>query len=108
MKDVNCFDNKKVNISIDVREVKCGNSGIPGVFNCRFANSAVTSPKRKKKKPTTFVPPPSQHQSNSISLVPIEEAKQWLNGNGSTRQLIPFWKRPLTGTSTNHVRFFCL
>ena len=100
---MNYVDDKKVNMSISVRGVKCSNGGIPGVFNCRFANPAV--PNRKKKKPTTFVPPPSQHQPNNLPSVAMGDAKQWMNGNGSTRQLIPFWKRPLSSASMIHVRY---
>lgn len=91
------YNGKKVNISISMRKVKLSNGGIPGVFNCRFANPTVVNPNRKKKKPTSFVPPPPP-QSNTVmnSITAIGDSKQWLNmGNGS-RQLIPFWKKPIS------------
>ncbi|XP_033224305.1 uncharacterized protein LOC117177628 isoform X2 [Belonocnema kinseyi] len=101
-KHTSYIEDKKFNMRISIRRVKCSNGGIPGVFNCRFANPAVTNPNRKKKKPTTFVPPPSQHQPQNSPLVAIGESKQWVTGNESTRQLIPFWKRPLSNASINH------
>lgn len=74
-----------------MKKVKLTNGGIPGVFNCRFTNPTATNLNRKKKKPTTFVPPPIPQTMTSIG-----ETKQWSNSNGNTRQLIPFWKRPLS------------
>lgn len=105
-KNMNYIDDKKMNINNGVRGIKCSNGGIPGVFNCRFANPTVTNPNRKKKKPTTFVPPPSQHQQNNVSLASIGDSKQWINSNVSARQLIPFWKRPLSRSSMVQVIFF--
>lgn len=99
------IDDKKLNINNGVRGIKCNNGGIPGVFNCRFANPTVTNPNRKKKKPTSFVPPPAQHQQNNMPLVSMGETKQWINTNGNARQLIPFWKRPLSRSSMVHVIF---
>lgn len=95
-KQIDYNEGKKVNISIGMRKVKLSNGGIPGVFNCRFANPTVVNPNRKKKKPTSFVPPPPpQSQTVMNSVTAIGDSKQWLNmGNGS-RQLIPFWKKPL-------------
>lgn len=82
-----------------MRKVKLSNGGIPGVFNCRFANpTAVVNPNRKKKKPTSFVPPPPPQSQGTVmsSVAAIGDSKQWLNmGNGS-RQLIPFWKKPIS------------
>jgi len=82
-----------------MRKVKLSNGGIPGVFNCRFANPTAVNPNRKKKKPTSFVPPPPpQSQTGTVmnSVAAIGDSKQWLNmGNGS-RQLIPFWKKPIS------------
>lgn len=91
------YNGKKINISIGMRKVKLSNGGIPGVFNCRFANPTVVNPNRKKKKPTSFVPPPPP-QSGTVmnSITAMGDSKQWLNmGNGS-RQLIPFWKKPIS------------
>lgn len=89
-----------------MRKVKLSNSGIPGVFNCRFTNPTVVNPNRKKKKPTTFVPPPPSHsQTNTLmgSMMMIGDSKQWLNvGNGS-RQLIPFWKKPIPSSNIAQV-----
>ncbi|GAB1863424.1 XK-related protein [Camponotus japonicus] len=98
-KQIDYNEEKKVNISISMRKVKLSNGGIPGVFNCRFANSTAVNPNRKKKKPTTFVPPPPpQSQTSTVmnSMTTVADSKQWLNvGNGS-RQLIPFWKKPIS------------
>ncbi|XP_066603249.1 uncharacterized protein [Prorops nasuta] len=88
-KHIDYVEEKKVNLSIGMKGVKLSNGGIPGVFNCRFANPTVVNPNRKKKKPTSFVPPPPQS-------VPAVNDKQWLNGNNNAKQLIPFWKRPLS------------
>lgn len=95
-KQIDYNEEKKVNISISMRKVKLSNGGIPGVFNCRFANPTAVNPNRKKKKPTTFVPPP-QSQTGTVmnSMTTVTDSKQWLNvGNGS-RQLIPFWRKPM-------------
>lgn len=98
-KQIDYNEGKKVNISIGMRKVKLSNGGIPGMFNCRFANPTVVNPNRKKKKPTSFVPPPPpQSQTSTVmnSVAAIGDSKQWLNmGNGS-RQLIPFWKKPIS------------
>lgn len=94
-KQIEYGDEKKKPFANGTRKVKLTNGGIPGVFNCRFANPTVTNLNRKKKKPTTFVPPPIQQTMTST----IGETKQWTNCSGNTRQLIPFWKRPLP-TST--------
>ncbi|KAL6437871.1 hypothetical protein ACFW04_004299 [Cataglyphis niger] len=98
-KQIDYNEEKKVNINISMRKVKLSNGGIPGVFNCRFANPTAVNPNRKKKKPTTFVPPPpSQSQTGTVmnSLTTVTDSKQWLNvGNGS-RQLIPFWRKPVS------------
>ncbi|XP_018305959.1 uncharacterized protein [Mycetomoellerius zeteki] len=98
-KQIDYNEGKKVNISISMRKVKLSNGGIPGVFNCRFANpTAVVNPNRKKKKPTSFVPPPPPQSQGTVmsSVAAIGDSKQWLNmGNGS-RQLIPFWKKPIS------------
>ncbi|XP_057334483.1 uncharacterized protein LOC130673481 [Microplitis mediator] len=80
----NNYDNKVVNDVQVVRKVKLSNSGIPGVFNCRFTNPTVVALNRKKKKPTSFVPPP--HTTAGLGFC---------DKNYNTRQLIPFWKRPL-------------
>jgi hypothetical protein len=96
-KQVNYNEEKKVNISIGMRKVKLSNGGIPGVFNCRFANPTVVNPNRKKKKPTTFIPPPPpQSQTVMNSVTAMGESKQWLNMSNGSRQLIPFWKKPLS------------
>lgn len=84
-----------MNAHLGIRKVKITNGGIPGVFNCRFANPTVTNANRKKKKPTSFVPPPAQHQINCLPTSINGESKQLLNGSVGTKQLIPFWKRPL-------------
>ncbi|EFN84142.1 uncharacterized protein LOC105183515 [Harpegnathos saltator] len=101
-KQIDYNEEKKVNISIGMRKVKLSNGGIPGVFNCRFANPTAVNPNRKKKKPTTFVPPPPpQSQSGTVmsSVTTVGDSKQWLNvGNGS-RQLIPFWKKPISSSN---------
>ncbi|XP_071559028.1 uncharacterized protein [Temnothorax nylanderi] len=98
-KQIDYNEGKKININIGMRKVKLSNGGIPGVFNCRFANPTVVNPNRKKKKPTSFVPPPPpQSQTGTVinSVAAIGDSKQWLNmGNGS-RQLIPFWKKPIS------------
>lgn len=85
------------------------NSGIPGVFNCRFANAAVVNPNRKKKKPTTFVPPPPpQDQSTSSTTVTPttagEDTKQWINGNNGHQQIIPFWKKAASFSNVLQVK----
>lgn len=85
------FNKLSNNLTMTPRKIKLSNNGIPGVFNCRFANPTVVNPNRKKKKPTTFVPPP---------LTTFSDGKQWTNGNNS-RQLIPFWKRPISAAG-NH------
>ncbi|OXU24026.1 hypothetical protein TSAR_010025 [Trichomalopsis sarcophagae] len=102
-KHMNGFDDKQNN-AIGMRKVKLSNGGIPGVFNCRFANPTVTNPNRKKKKPTTFVPPPTQPQANIIPMTTLGDANKWANGNGNGPALIPFWKRPLSIASLNNVR----
>lgn len=88
-----------------MRKVKLSNGGIPGVFNCRFANPTVVNPNRKKKKPTTFVPPPPQSQTGTMmgSVTMVGDSKQWLNVANSSRQLIPFWKKPLSSSSITQV-----
>lgn len=101
-KHMNYIDDKKMNINNGIRGMKCSNGGIPGVFNCRFSNPTVTNANRKKKKPTSFIPPPSQHQQNNMPLASGGENKEWINSNGSSRQLIPFWKRPLSRSSMVH------
>lgn len=83
-------------MNVGVRRVKLSNGGIPGVFNCRFANPTVVNPNRKKKKPTTFVPlPPPQSQSGTVTapINTLDESKQWHGINNNSRQLIPFWKK---------------
>ncbi|XP_058801420.1 uncharacterized protein LOC131670080 isoform X2 [Phymastichus coffea] len=100
-KHMNSFNGKSNGCA--VRKVKLNNGGIPGVFNCRFANPAVTNPNRKKKKPTTFVPPPTQPQSNTIPMTTLGDANKWANNNVNGPQLIPFWKRPLPIPSLNNV-----
>ena len=93
----NCFGDK-LNV-IGTRKTKLSNSGIPGVFSCRFTNPAVANPNRKKKKPTSFIPPPTQ-----ISMSALEEPNnKWANNNANVPQLIPFWKRPLPIPSINNV-----
>ncbi|XP_078034123.1 uncharacterized protein LOC144468486 [Augochlora pura] len=94
-KQIDYTEDKKVNMNVGMRRVKLSNGGIPGVFNCRFANPTVANPNRKKKKPTTFVPPPSQSQTGAVatSMNAIGDTKQWLSMNSNSRQLIPFWKR---------------
>lgn len=100
-KQMNYMEEKKNGVEIGMRRMKLGNGGIPGVFNCRFANPTVPNPNRKKKKPTTFVPPPPPPPQPS-ALVPstIGETRPRLNGSGGPRQLIPFWRRPLTMATT--------
>ncbi|KAF7997506.1 hypothetical protein HCN44_006077 [Aphidius gifuensis] len=116
-------NHKKINngCSISMRKVKVNNNGIPGVFNCRFANPTVVNPNRKKKKPTTFVPPPPpptqqttttllssssttsqqhhhhHHQADDavVGSGCNDNTKPWLNCN-NTKQTTPFWKRPLS------------
>lgn len=102
---MNGFDDKQNN-AIGMRKMKLSNGGIPGVFNCRFANPTVTNPNRKKKKPTTFVPPPTQPQANIIPMTTLADANKWVNGNGNGPALIPFWKRPLSIASLNNVRIY--
>lgn len=100
------MEDKKVNMSVGMRRVKLSNSGIPGVFNCRFANPTVVNPNRKKKKPTTFVPPPppqSQTGAVTASINTVGDAKQWLGMNNNSRQLIPFWKKSVTASSVIQV-----
>lgn len=83
-------------MNVGVRRVKLSNGGIPGVFNCRFANPAVVNPNRKKKKPTTFIPPPPPQSQTGTVTTPMNtvgESKQWLGVNSNSRQLIPFWKK---------------
>ncbi|XP_020291822.1 uncharacterized protein LOC109858715 [Pseudomyrmex gracilis] len=92
-------EEKKVDIGIGMRKMKLSNGGIPGVFNCRFANPTAVNPNRKKKKPTTFVPPPPpQSQTGSVmsSVTAVGDSKQWLNVANGSRQLIPFWKKPIS------------
>ncbi|XP_034946523.1 uncharacterized protein [Chelonus insularis] len=84
------YDEKLTSLSTRQRKVKLGNNGIPGVFNCRFANPTVVNPNRKKKKPTSFVPPPT------TNLNGFNEAKQ-ISMHGNSKQLIPFWKKPIAG-----------
>lgn len=100
-KQIDYGDEKKVAIANGQRKVKLSNGGIPGVFNCRFANPTVTNLNRKKKKPTTFVPPPP----TQTAIATMGETKQWCNASGNTRQLIPFWKRPLSGAAVTQVGF---
>ncbi|XP_063990999.1 uncharacterized protein LOC135169698 [Diachasmimorpha longicaudata] len=90
-KRMDYYDTKKLSngLNISMQKVKLSNNGIPGVFNCRFANPAVSNLNRKKKKPTTFVPPPPPPQA-------LGDTKQWNNSKTNTKQLIPFWKRPLS------------
>ncbi|XP_006619309.1 uncharacterized protein LOC102680768 [Apis dorsata] len=95
-KQIEYTENKKLNMNVGVRRVKLSNGGIPGVFNCRFANPTVVNPNRKKKKPTTFVPlPPPQSQSGTVTapINTLDESKQWHGINNNSRQLIPFWKK---------------
>ncbi|XP_011312772.1 uncharacterized protein [Fopius arisanus] len=95
-KRLDYYDTKKLSnsLSISMQKVKLSNNGIPGVFNCRFANPAVSNLNRKKKKPTTFVPPPPPPQA-------LGDTKHWNNNKTNTKQLIPFWKRPLS-TADNY------
>ncbi|XP_076641855.1 uncharacterized protein LOC143352831 isoform X2 [Halictus rubicundus] len=97
-KQIDYTEDKKANMGMG--RVKLSNGGIPGVFNCRFANPTVVNPNRKKKKPTTFVPPPSQSQTGAVaaSMNGVGDAKQWLGINSNSRQLIPFWKRSVTSS----------
>lgn len=100
-KQIEYSENKKVNANVGVRRVKLSNGGIPGVFNCRFANPAVVNPNRKKKKPTTFVPPPppqSQAEAVTTSINTLGDTKQWLGVNNNSRQLIPFWKKSVNSS----------
>ncbi|XP_017888060.1 uncharacterized protein LOC108629737 [Ceratina calcarata] len=95
-KQIDYTEDKKLDTNVGVRRVKLSNGGIPGVFNCRFANPAVVNPNRKKKKPTTFVPPPppqSQTGVASTTVNSVGDTKQWLGANTNSRQLIPFWKK---------------
>ncbi|XP_076763682.1 uncharacterized protein LOC143431064 [Xylocopa sonorina] len=97
-KQVDYTEDKKLNMNVGVRRVKLSNGGIPGVFNCRFANPSVVNTNRKKKKPTTFVPPPPpQSQSGTVttSMNTVDDTKQWLSVNTNSRQLIPFWKKSI-------------
>ncbi|XP_046739433.1 uncharacterized protein LOC124407379 isoform X2 [Diprion similis] len=96
-KQMNYLEEKKNSVEIGMRRVKLSNGGIPGVFNCRFANPTVANPNRKKKKPTTFVPPPPP-PPQPLSLVTngMSEPRPRINGSAGSRQLIPFWRRPLT------------
>ncbi|KAG7206602.1 hypothetical protein KM043_000285 [Ampulex compressa] len=97
-KQIEYLDEKKINVGIGMRKVKLSNGGIPGVFNCRFANPTVVNPNRKKKKPSTFIPPPPpQSQTNSVvtPMAAIGDSKQWLATSNGSRQLIPFWKKPV-------------
>lgn len=105
-KQIDYNEEKKVNISIGMRKVKLSNGGIPGVFNCRFANPTVVNPNRKKKKPTTFVPPPPPQSQTSSMMGPmttVGDSKQWLNVANGSRQLIPFWKKPLSSSNIAQV-----
>ncbi|XP_024943476.1 uncharacterized protein LOC107270325 isoform X2 [Cephus cinctus] len=103
-KQIDYNEEKKVGMNMGMRRVKLSNGGIPGVFNCRFANPAVTNPNRKKKKPTTFVPPPPpQPQATSLTITPTGDPRQRLNGSGGSRQLIPFWRRPPCTTAIPQV-----
>ncbi|KAL7296287.1 hypothetical protein TKK_0010522 [Trichogramma kaykai] len=90
-----CYYDDKCN-----RKNKLSNSGIPGVFNCRFAvNPAVSgNANRKKKKPTSFVPPPTQLSIGFDANNP--QSGKWPNNDGP--QLIPFWKRPLSIASATN------
>ncbi|XP_034191703.1 uncharacterized protein LOC117609451 isoform X2 [Osmia lignaria lignaria] len=100
-KQIEYSEEKKVNANVGVRRVKLSNGGIPGVFNCRFANPAVVNPNRKKKKPTTFVPPPppqSQAEAVTTSINTLGDTKQWLGVNNNSRQLIPFWKKSVNSS----------
>ncbi|XP_048506240.1 uncharacterized protein LOC105684880 isoform X2 [Athalia rosae] len=103
-KHMSYIEEKKNGVEIGMRRMKLSNGGIPGVFNCRFANPNVANLNRKKKKPTTFVPPPPPPpQPSSLISNTIGEARPRLNGSGGSRQLIPFWKKPLnTATTQNH------
>ncbi|KAK0088850.1 hypothetical protein PV325_010447 [Microctonus aethiopoides] len=107
--EFNLGDKKVRNdVNIPMRKVKLSNNSIPGVFNCRFTNSNVVNPNRKKKKPTTFVPPPPPATATQFC-----ENKLWSNtagdnsiynnnhNNNNTRQLIPFWKRPISVAESN-------
>ncbi|XP_043277772.1 uncharacterized protein [Venturia canescens] len=94
-KQIDYGGEKQRTLANGTRKVKLTNGGIPGVFNCRFANPTVTNLNRKKKKPTTFVPPPVQQ----TLMTSMGETKQWSNCSGNTRQLIPFWKRPLSAST---------
>ncbi|CAL7933437.1 unnamed protein product [Xylocopa violacea] len=97
-KQVDYAEDKKLNMNVGVRKVKLSNGGIPGVFNCRFANPSAVNTNRKKKKPTTFVPPPppqSQSGTVTISMNTVDDTKQWLGVNTNSRQLIPFWKKSI-------------
>nr|CAD7579104.1 unnamed protein product [Timema californicum] len=81
--------------------------GIPGVFNCRFNNPAVSAAatKRKKKKPTSFVPPPIVTMP-SVGLPAQQKDCPFIEGplgNGSSAGMLvqqpsvaaPFWRRHL-------------
>ncbi|XP_016908714.1 uncharacterized protein LOC107995610 [Apis cerana] len=101
-KQIEYTENKKLNMNVGVRRVKLSNGGIPGVFNCRFANPTVVNPNRKKKKPTTFVPlPPPQSQSGTVTapINTLDESKQWHGINSNSRQLIPFWKKSVNSNA---------
>lgn len=100
-KQMSYMDEKKNGVEVGMRRMKLGNGGIPGVFNCRFANPTVANPNRKKKKPTTFVPPPPPPpQPSAMVANAIGEARPRLNGTSGPRQLIPFWRRPLSMASS--------
>ncbi|KAF7417732.1 hypothetical protein HZH68_000385 [Vespula germanica] len=95
-RNIDYVKEKKIDKDVATRKVKLNNSGIPGVFNCRFANAAVVNPNRKKKKPTTFVPPPPPQDQSTSTVTPTtasEDTKQWINGNNGHQQIIPFWKK---------------
>ncbi|XP_046608614.1 uncharacterized protein LOC124299468 isoform X1 [Neodiprion virginianus] len=92
-KQMNFLEEKTNGIEIGMRGVKLSNGGIPGVFNCRFANPTVSNLNRKKKKPTSFVPPP---QPLSLLTNGMGEPCPRINSNAGPRQSIPFWRRPLT------------
>nr|XP_012149599.1 PREDICTED: uncharacterized protein LOC100881066 isoform X2 [Megachile rotundata] len=100
-KQIEYSEDKKINVNVGVRRVKLSNGGIPGVFNCRFANPTVVNPNRKKKKPTTFVPPPppqSQTEAVTASINTLGDTKQRLGVNNNSRQLIPFWKKSVNSS----------
>nr|CAD7434609.1 unnamed protein product [Timema monikensis] len=79
--------------------------GIPGVFNCRFNNPAVSAAatKRKKKKPTSFVPPPIVTMP-SVGLPAQQKDCEFTEGplsNGSSAAMLVEQPSVAGGSSDN-------